>query len=483
MKIQVKNTVPTKLMLLLAGIAVLMVAGCAAVGPDYVPKDPVAPEGWQAELTEGLAAGQTDPKALARWWTVLNDPVLDGLIERAALGNLDLKQAAGRVREARARRNISQADLFPSLDATGSAAKSRGSEDRGSGQEAELYQLGLDAAWELDIFGGVRRTVEADTADIQASEEDLNDVLVSLLSEVALNYIDLCSFQARLAVAAENLVTQQETYDLTQFRFQAGLATELSVMQARYNLESTRSQIPTLRTGLHASLNRLAVLLGQPPGTLDEKLQEIRPIPVTPPSIVVGVPAETLRRRPDVRRAERQLAAQTARIGVATADLYPQFKLSGSIGLEALSVDNLFQAGSRTYGLGASFLSPIFHAGAIRANIKVQSALQEQALVNYEATVLAALEEVENALNAYAKEQQRRRALFASADAARQASVLADIQYRAGLIDFGDVLDAQRSLLSFQDQLVQSEGTVTANLVRLYKTLGGGWTAQVSQTP
>jgi multidrug efflux system outer membrane protein len=301
-------------------------------------------------------------------------------------------------------------------------------------------------------------------------------VLVSLLAEVALNYVEVRTFQARLAFAEANLEAQNETHQLTLWRYQAGLSDELAVQQARYNLENTRSQIPTLRTGLEEAMNRIAVLLGEQPGRVHKEIEKQVPIPVAPLEVAVGVPVDTLRRRPDIRRAERQLAAQTARIGVATADLYPKFTLSGSIGLEALSLNNL-SSGIWTLSGGPRISWAIFKAGAIRQNIEVQSALQEQYLIAYETAVLSALEEVENALVAYAEEQQRRQSLSEATQAAQKAVELAQHKYQAGLTDFSNVLDAQRSLLSFQDQLAQSDGTVTSNLVRLYKALGGGWTS------
>ncbi len=458
-------------------LVVLVLTGCATVGPDYVPPQKSVSKDWHTQLKGGLTIGEMDPQALAAWWTTLNDSELSSLIDRAVLGNLDLKKALARVREARARRGMAKADLFPTLDATGSGSWNRSNKDTGSGKTSSLFAATFDAGWELDIFGGVRRSVEAAEADLRASQEDLRDVLVSLLAEVALNYVEARTFQARLAFAEANLEAQNETYQLTLWRYQAGLSDELAVQQARYNLENTRSQIPTLRTGLEEAMNRMAVLLGEQPGKIHEEVKKQVPIPVTPLKVAVGVPADVLRRRPDVRRAERQLAAQTARIGVATADLYPKFTLSGSIGLEALSLSNMSSSGSLTLSGGPQITWAIFKAGAIRQNIEVQSALQEQYLIAYEATVLSALEEVENALVAYAEEQQRRQSLSEATQAAQNAVELAQHKYQAGLTDFSNVLDAERSLLSFQDQLAQSDGTVTSNLVRLYKALGGGWTS------
>jgi outer membrane protein, multidrug efflux system len=463
--------------LILAGISLLILSACATVGSDYVPPGTPVSKDWHTRLKGGLTAEEIDPQTLAVWWTKLNDPGLSSLIQRAVAGNLNLRQARARVREARARRGIVRADLFPALDAAGSATWSRSSEDTETGKTSDFYSADFDAGWEIDIFGGVRRSIEAAEADLEASWEDLRDVLVSLLSEVALNYIEVRTFQARLDVAEANLEAQSETYRLAQWRCEAGLSDELAVQQACYNLENTRSQIPSLRVGLEGAMNRIAVLLGGQPGEVHDELGKRAPIPVTPLEVAVGLPADTLRRRPDVRRAERELAAQTARVGVATADLYPRFRLTGSIGLETLSLSNLSSSGIWTLNSGPGISWAIFDAGAIRRNIEVQSTLQEQYLIAYETAVLNALEEAQNALVAYAEEQERRESLREAARAAQKAVDLAQHKYRAGLTDFGDVLDAERSLLSFQDQLAQSEGTVTSNLVRLYKAIGGGWTS------
>ena len=456
-------------------ILLLLLAGCAAVGPDYAPPPDAAPAGWNTRLQDGLRADTADPERLARWWQALDDPVLSDLIAQATQGNLDLKQATARVREARARRGISRAGLFPVVDTSGEVSRVRTSESSGSGEETDLYAAGFDAGWELDVFGGVRRAVEASDADIGASEADLGDVMVSLTAEIGRNYLEARTYQTRLDVAEANIEAQQATYDLIRSRYQAGLSDELAVQQARYNLESTRSQLPTLRTGLAAAKNRLAVLTGQAPGALHAVLAERRPIPVPPIRVAVGVPAEALRRRPDVRRAERELAAQTARIGEAVADLYPRFRLFGTIGLESLNSGDFFQSASRYWSIGPAVTWNVFDAGAIRNNIAAQTAVGEQFRFAYEAAVLGALEEVENALTAYAEEQLRRKRLLDAVDAAQKAADLAQDQYAAGLVDFSNVLDAQRSLLSFQDALALSDGSVTSNLISLYKALGGGW--------
>jgi len=456
--------------------ALFFLPGCWTVGPDYVPQTVSVSPQWNSTLGRGLTTAGTDGDNVAKWWTTLGDPDLCALMGRAVSGNLDLRKAWSRVREARAQRGVREAGAFPTLEATGSVGRSGSGEKSGGGRENDLYSAGFDARWELDVFGGVRRLVEAAEADLAASRENLNDLLVSLTAEVALNYVEARTFQARLWVAQANLAIQQQTFELIQWRHQAGLSDELALQQARYNLESTRSHIPNLRTGLEQAKNRLAVLTGQPPGAVHAVLARERPVPVTPPTVAVGVPAETVRRRPDIRRAERELAAQTARIGVAVADLYPKFRLTGSIGLESIRSDDLFQAASRVWRIGPSISWNIFDAGAIRRNIEVQSVRQEQYLIAYELTVLSALEEVENTLTAYVEEHLRRERLSDAVNAARRAVELSQDRYKAGLVGFSNVLDAQRSLLSFQDQLAQSDGTATSNLVRLYKALGGGWT-------
>lgn len=454
----------------LAGaMLVAWLTGCASVGPDYQAPVASVPEAWQSALGPGLSAMAYREVA---WWDAFADPLLRTLIETAITANLDSRQAMAKVREARARRGISQAAQFPGLDASADASRSKSS---GSATTRAWYAVGFDAGWEVDIFGGGRRAVEAAGAEVDASREALADVLVSLTAEVALNYLDVRTFQARLAVAHGNLALQEQSLALTEFNQQAGIGDERALAQARTNLENSRAQLPGLRQGLEEAKNRLAVLTGQAPGSVHGLLAAEAAIPTVATSVAVGIPAETLRRRPDIRRFERQLAAQTARIGVATADSYPKFRLLGSIGLESMQATELFSSASQTWRLGPGISWNLFDAGAIRQNIEVQSAIQEQYLLAYEGAVLAALEEVENALTAYAQEQLRRERLLAAVAAARQAEELAAQQYQAGVVDFIVVLDAQRSLLAYEDQLAVSAGTVSANLIRLYKALGGGW--------
>lgn len=461
--------------------AILIFGGCAAVGPDYTPPETKVSETWHTAMAGGLDATTPNPEELSQWWQVLDDPVLSELIHQAVVGNLDLIEARGRVREARANRGVASAGLFPTLDASGRITQSKGSDETGVGTKRTLYSTGFDAGWEVDIFGGLRRTVEAAEADLQAENASLRDVMITLTAEVAINYVEMRTYQTRLKVVATNLETQEETHQLTQWRYRAGLSDALAVEQARYNMESTRSQIPTLRADLTASRNRLAVLLGKQPGAISLNLGTPAPIPVTPLKVAVGIPADCIRRRPDIRQAEQEVAAQTARIGVAEAELYPKFSLLGSIGLEALSIGGFASSDGLTYGIGPTFSWRLFDGGAIRQNMEAQTALQDQALVRYELAILSALEEVENALKAYAEEQNRRAALAQAGDAARKAVILAQNKYEAGMIDFNEVLEAQRSQLSFEDELARSEGQVTANLITLYKALGGGWEALNSE--
>ena len=461
-------------------ISFIVFYGCAAVGPDYVRPDVSLSKDWRARPPVGQENQQTNPQRLATWWWVFNDPEFANLMEKAVAGNRDLKKARARLREVRARRGIADAGLFPTADVTAKGTRTHVENETGADVTTSLYSAGFDANWELDVFGGVRRSIEAAEADVDAAGEDLNNVIVSLLAEAALSYVEVRTYQARLTAGEAGLTAQEETCMFVKWRYEAGLDDELALQQAVYNLESSRAQIPNLRMGMEEAKNRLAILLGEQPGALHQALAERKPIPVAPIETAVGTPADILRQRPDIRKAERELAAQTARIGVATADYYPKFTLSGSIGLETLSLKNVSGAGSQIFSFGPGITWRVFDAGTIRRNVEVQSALQEQVLIAYEAAVYSALEEVENSLVSYAEEHQRRKSLILATEAAQKAAQLAEQKYQAGLADFGQVLDAQRSLFSFQDQLAQSEGAVTADLVRLYKALGGGWTPMKS---
>ena len=338
-----------------------------------------------------------------------------------------------------------------------------------------VYQAGFDAAWELDVFGGTRRAVEAAKSDIAGAEYGRRAVLVSLLGEVARYYVEARGFQQRLVIARQNIQAQQAILSLTRSRYKGGLTSELDVQQASALLSTTKAQVPAFESSFAEAAHRLAVLLGQPPGALLAELSREAPIPKAPPPVPVGLPSELLRRRPDIQQAERQLAGANARIGMAVADLYPKFSLTGDVGLQSVSASDWFSPGSRFCSVGPTVQWRIFDAGRIRANIRVQNAREEQALAHYEQTVLASFEDVENALTAYAKEQIRRQSLAEAVQANQQGLQLAGELYRSGVEDFLHVLDSQRSLYESQDALVESERTVALDLIKLYKALGGGW--------
>lgn len=458
----------------------LSLAGCA-VGPDYRAPATYAPDEWHALPESGVRVESPDAPSLAAWWASLNDPILSELIERAIAENKSVKQATARVLEARARRGATAASFFPSIDASAGSSRTDSDaqfadpdEDLFPRERDEIYSAGLDASWELDLFGGQRRAFESASAQLGASEADLRDALVTLLGEVALNYTSVRTAQSRLTFAERNLAAQDEVLDITGWRAEAGLATVLDVEQAKTSYEQTRAQIPSLQSSLGQAMNRLAVLTGRAPGTLAPLLSERKPVPVAPAEIVAGVPADLLRRRPDIRGAERRLAAQSAQVGVATAALYPSLSLTGSIGLQSLTASNVLD-GTQTDRVGLSLRVPIFAGGALRQNLRAQYAVLDQAFAAYEETVLSAYEEVENALLSWANEQQRREALALAVDSARRARELALVQYNSGLVDFQTVLTADRQLISLEDSLAVSDGELTSNLIRLYKALGGGW--------
>ncbi len=454
---------------------VLIQFSCTAVGPDYKKPATPTPPNWNANLSGGVRATSVDDDTLARWWTTLNDPTLESLIDRAVRGNLDLRRATAALREARARRGIAEADRFPTITTSGSVGFNRVSDRLGNGANLGLFRSGFDSGWEADVFGGVRRSIEAAEATIEASQESIRDVLVSLVAEVAINYVEVRQFQRQLSIAENNLTIQEDSLRLAEQRYGAGLVNRLDLDQARYAVADTRSRIPVLQTQLEQAKNRLAVLLGNIPGELSNELRQAAPIPVGPAQLAIGIPADMLRRRPDVRRAERILAAQTANIGVATAARYPHFGLPGSIGFDFVTKGNPLSLGNLIGSLGVSAFYTLFDAGRLRQQVEIENALQEQAFVDYQSSVLLALEDVEDAVVAYADQQVRRRSLVEAAEAAGRAVETVRANYVAGLVDFQPVLESQRSLLSFQDQLAQTDGAVTSELIRLYKALGGGW--------
>jgi NodT family efflux transporter outer membrane factor (OMF) lipoprotein len=465
-------------------LAALGLSGCAAVGPDYVLSWPGLPAAWTRADASAQAAVQAEAAGdLSQWWQRLDDPLLSALVAEALQASPDVRSAQSRLREARARRTVAAAARYPGVTASGSARRSETSEETGSGDARNFFSAGLDASWEADVFGGVRRSVEAAEADLESSRANLDAARVSLAAEVALNYVAVRALQARLGIARANLASQSETLQLTDWRAQAGLVSSQDVEQARSNREQTRAQIPALDTSLAEAEHTLDVLLGKTPGTLHARLAAPRGLPAAPQQIAVGIPADTLRQRPDVRAAERRLAAETARLGVAEAARYPSFTLSGSIGLEALTLGALGSGGAAASSLLAGVGAPIFDAGRLRAQAELQDAVREQAQVSYEQVVLAALQEVENALVSLVRTREREAALASAVESTRNATMLAQQRYSAGLIDFQSVLDTERSLLSVEDSLAATRADGVSAVVRLYKALGGGWSPQGDSNP
>ncbi|MCI0624602.1 MAG: efflux transporter outer membrane subunit [Acidobacteria bacterium] len=480
-----------RISLVTVAFSIFLLAGCV-VGPNYKRPLVKVPEQWTVTPARGTS---TKPQESDEWWSSFQDPELNSLVQRAVSRNLDLKLALERVQEARAARGIARSDYFPSVDANASATRLRGGINQGviravpssadpnarpdliSPFETNSFQGNLSALWELDVFGGIRRGVEAATADVTAVEENRRNVLVILFGDIGRGYAQLRGFQRRLEIANKNIHTQQETLDLTSARAKAGLATVLDVSRAAAQLESTRAVVPTLLSGVDVSVHRLSALLGEEPGALRSELEKASPIPAAGPDVEVGLPSDLLRRRPDIRRAEAQLAAATARIEEAKADLFPRFVLTGTAGRQATQLRDLTLGLGNFFSVGPGISLPLFNGGRTRSNMAVQTSRQRGALISYQSAILDALEEVQNALVNYSQEQERRDRLNQAVQQSQLAVDLATEQYRAGLVDFLSVLEAQRQLYANEDQLVQSQTSVTTSVIALYRALGGGWSA------
>ncbi|QDU66467.1 efflux transporter outer membrane subunit [Engelhardtia mirabilis] len=463
--------------------ALLLLAACTTVGRDYEPPTLEVSEGWREARSAGLSGSEVDT---ALWWQRLDDPLLDELVALAVSDGLDLRAALARVREAHALRGVALGERYPAVQATGSYAHSRASENTPFGAfatETDIHSIGIGASWELDLWGRLQRSSEAANAQFEASLEDARAVRVAVAAEIASAYVDLRAFQARLAIARRNVELQEQTLSLVEARFDSGLVSERDVAQAGTNLGSTRARVPALEAGLRAAENRLAVLAGVPPGALAAKLSAVRPIPVPPRDVATGLPAELLRRRPDIRSAERRYAAEVARVGVAEAELYPRFELTGMLGLSSNGAGKLFESSSRTYDFGPSMTWTLFQRGRLRQLVEAQDARADQAAIAWEQTVLSALEETENAQTAFVREQTRREALASAAGQASRAVEAARSQYTEGLSDFQAVLDSERALAELEDQVAASTAAITSNLIDLYRALGGGFEAQTDGTP
>ena len=470
------------------GCAVCL-AGCVLVGPDYIA--PTAselnvPPSWQgASPTSGTGL------EVANWWQHLGDPLLTRLITQAMQASPDVQSARAKLRQTRAQRRLALGNLWPTISAASSAqhreisqsgvagaqnpAGPNGAQNAGFGGSQDLYDVGFDASWEPDIVGGQRRGLEAARADEEASAATLGQTQVTLAAEVARNYVDARSAQARIGIAEANLASQLETLALTEWRVEAGLASSLDAEQARTNVEQVRAAIPVLETSLSKAEHRLAVLLGLAPAALHDDLETAVPIPHVPELLTVGIPADILLQRPDVAAAERTLAAATARIGEATAARYPSLTLSGSVGLEAMALGALTNGSSIAASVLGKLAQTVFDGGRIGAQIDIRNAAQEQSLANYKATVLGALEDVENALVSIANSQARATALTRAVESARNAALLARHRYSSGLIDFQSVLDTERTVLTVEETLSGAEADNTTAVIQLYKALGEGW--------
>jgi NodT family efflux transporter outer membrane factor (OMF) lipoprotein len=454
--------------------AILFVGGCA-VGPNYKKPETRTPENF-SEAPTTQPAGD-----LAQWWTKFNDPKLDSLIDRAVAQNLDLKIAAQRIREARALRGISGSQLWPQVDGVGGYSRSRRSNQTGQpnfgDRDTDLWSAGFDASWEIDVFGGLRREIESADAQIGAAIESQRDATVSLVSEVARNYLVLRGSQRQILITQNNIRTQAETLNLQKTRFKAGISSDLDVARSEAQVATTSATLPIFQTNVRQAIHALGVLLGQEPGSLQQELLVDSPIPSAGnvPYVPAGLPSELLLRRPDIRAAERQLAAATANIGVATSDYFPRFALTGQIGLQSDVLKNLPEGDSTFWGFGPSFRWNLLNFGRVRSNVEVQNARQQQALLSYDNTILSALREVEDSLVAYDRERERWAQLTQAVSSNRRAVDLANQLYSRGLVDFLSVLQAQRELFLVENQLVDSERQVSLNLIAIYKALGGGW--------
>ena len=490
-----------------------LLCGCT-VGPNFERPGFWSPSTWfgsRADTPQKLEASMPVAEPVdAEWWKQFNDPALTSLVRRVSAGNLDVRAATARLAQSRAQRGITAADEFPQLNGNASYTRQRiskqgvvsaigsgggGSASSGSpgtqsnglgGRQGafptggagippfDLFQGGFDASWELDLWGRVRRAVESADATLEASTEARRSQLLSSIAEVARDYVQLRGTQETLRITRDNLSSARQSAMLTSERFKGGLATDLDVANAQEQVEATAANIPQLEQQEAQSINAIGLLLGMPPAALQAELSPPKPVPPVPPRVPIGLPSDLARRRPDIRQAEAQLHAATADIGMAKADFYPRVTLSGSVSLQALQFKNLgWSAG--TYSFGPSLTIPIFEGGRLRRTVELREAAQQEAAVNFQKTVLQAFTDVDNALIAYGAEQRRRTRLMAQAGQARRALGLAQNQFRQGLTDFLQVLTAQRTLLAADQQLSDSTATVSANLVALYKALGGGW--------
>ena len=459
----------SKFTLVLLGLCVV---GCA-VGPDFQRPDNQLPATWS--FSKHRAEPASSPAALAGWWRRFHDPKLNALVEQAVTANLDVKQAVARLSQARAERQSAAASFWPWFNALGSAQESHVGGSGPAAGNSNSFKGGLAAAWEIDLFGGNRRNLESSEARLAAATADLDATRLSMAAEVALTYCQLRSIQDQISIARRNLATQQHSAEITMERRAAGFASELDVANSAALVANTKAQIPGLETSARQSAHAIAVLLGRPPTELLALLAATRPVPTASTSVPTGIPSDLLRRRPDVRRAEATAHAATAKIGVAVADLFPKFSLTGSITQQSAKLADWLSPSARVSSFGPAFNWALFQGGSIQANIKLQQALRDEALLQYRKTVLVALQEVEDAMVACSNERQRHAALAEAVSSNRRAVELSLNLYTAGQIEFINVLNAQRSLLQSETDFSRSDLALATNLIALYKALGGGW--------
>jgi NodT family efflux transporter outer membrane factor (OMF) lipoprotein len=468
-----KSWIPTRATRFAALVAVsLATAGCT-VGEDY--REPEVEVAAQWTEPHSVDAGPIE----ARWWQTFQDPKLDELVSRALAGSLELGIAEARVREARAIRASIAGQWDPQLDGRAGYSRAKQSETVGSGNfdssAQDFFDVGFDARWEIDLFGMRERAIEAADANVDVTIEDQRDVQITLLGEVARTYLDLRGFQRQIVVTRANLEAQEETVRLTRARFDAGISNDLDLARAEALATATGADIPLLQARVRADMHALSVLLGEEPGPLARELEGLTDLPTLPTTIVTGLPADLLRRRPDVRRAERELARATAETGQATAALYPSFALVGSIGQQSSSFSSLFDAQSNAWSFGAGVTAPLLNGGTLRANLEAADARAEQARLVYRRTVLAALAEVESSLAAVDNARTRLSSLQSSVESSERAVRLATELNKKGIVSFFEVLVAQQQLFRTQSTEALSVTELATQTVALYKALGGGW--------
>lgn len=459
---------------------VLVLAGCTAVGPDFVQPEAPQPDAWELTQDTGLKA---TPYELIEWWEVFNDPVLNQLVDIAHQQNYSLELAGLKVLESRAQLGIAVGTQYPQQQlVSGGVTGISPSENAGQGNTSfSQYDLGASLAWEMDFWGKFRRGIESADAALAASIANYDEAMVLVTAQVVNNYVTIRILEEQLRIASENLKLQQRSYDIAEVLYRNGQDSELDVQQAKTLLLGTQATVPDLKTQLSLSQNALNTLLGQTNGFVEDLIVS-GPIPDVPEQVAVGIPADLLRRRPDLRQAELQAVAQNAQVGVATADLYPSIALSGSLGVVSISKDvggggssSLFSSDSVNYTAGASFTWPVLNYGRIKNNIRVQDARLQQAIVSYQQTALEAAQEVDDAMVSLAGAQAQKAILQEGVVAARRSNDLSMLQYKEGFSGYQRVLDAQKSLFSQQNRYASSQGQAVQSVVQLYKALGGGW--------